>query len=217
VPGFLPALVYVPSASQPRPLVVAAHGAGGMPEGECEYWRRLTQGTSFVLCLRGARTNNLYPSGYYFPTHFALEREFRAAVRALRAKYGSRIQKQGATYAGFSQGAIMGAPMIVDHAADFPQLVLIEGGYEYWSVPSARAFARKGGKRVLFACGTRWCATKAEIPAAWLRRYNVDVRIEYAPGAGHTPGGAVMVLTAKALPWVLGREATQASASDHAR
>src|SRR6266545_2320203 len=79
---------------------------------------------------------------------------------------------------------VMCAPMIVNHARDFQHLVLIEGGYEYWSVPNARKFAANGGKRVLFACGTRWCADKAQIPAAWLRRYHVDVRIEYAPGAG---------------------------------
>src|SRR5687768_10364236 len=36
VPGFLPAVLLVPAGSEPRPLVAAAHGAGGSPEWECE-------------------------------------------------------------------------------------------------------------------------------------------------------------------------------------
>ena len=73
VPNLLPAVVFAPTESGPHPLIVAAHGAGGMPEWECEYWRRLTEGRAFLLCLRGERTNNLHPSGYYYRTHVALE------------------------------------------------------------------------------------------------------------------------------------------------
>ena len=55
----------------------------------------------------------------------------------------------------------------------------------------------------MFVCGTKWCKDKAEIPARWLTQAKVEARIEYAEGAGHTPGGAVMVRTAAALPWVV--------------
>jgi len=203
VPGFLPAALFVPADGAPRPLVVASHGAGGDPEWECEHWRSLTQSRAFVLCPRGARIDVRVPSGHFYPTHFALEREVVAAVRAARTAYGARILEPSAIYAGFSQGAIMGAAMIAKHGREFPYLALIEGGYEYWSAGHARSFARSGGQRVLFMCGTRWCAEKSRAPADWLERAGVEVRIEHVVGAGHTPAGPVMERTRAVLPWLL--------------
>jgi predicted esterase len=201
ISNFLPAVVFAPDSPGPHPLVVAAHGAGGVPEWECDYWRRLTQGRAFLLCLRGERTNNLRPSGYYYRTHLALEEELVAAMAAFERRF-PQAPSGAALYAGFSQGAIMGAPMIVAHGREFPYLALLEGGYEYWSLAKARHFAAAGGKRVLFVCGTQWCADKSKMPAEWLQQANVAVRIEYAAGAGHTPSGEVMARTRDALPWL---------------
>jgi predicted esterase len=201
IPKFLPAVVFAPSLPGSHPLIVAAHGAGGMPEHECAYWRRLSQGRAYLLCPRGERTNNLRPSGYYYRTHLALEQELNAALEAFRRRFPG-VSRGSTLYAGFSQGAIMGAALIADHGDEFPYLALLEGGYEYWSPAKAQRFARAGGKRVLFVCGTQWCADKTELPAQWLRRANVGVRIEYAPGAGHTPSGEVMNHTRIALPWL---------------
>jgi predicted esterase len=159
-----------------------------------------------LLCLRGTPIDVRYPSGFYYKDHFALGREFRAALGALTAAVGARVLPAAGVYAGFSQGAIMGAPMIVPHAALFPRLALIEGGYEYWSPKGARDFAKAGGKRVLFSCGTRWCKDKSEIPEQWLKKEGVQVRIEYASGAGHTPSGEVQARTAAALPWLFDGE-----------
>jgi len=203
VPGFQPSLVYEPAGTEPRPLLVATHGAGGVPEGDCAYWRELTAGRAFLLCLRGTPLDQRGPSGFYYKDHHALGREFVAAVARFRERFGARLAPTARVYAGFSQGAIMGAPMIVPHAGDFQRLALIEGGYEYWSLGTARSFAANGGQRVLFVCGTQTCKQKAEIPAAWLREAKVAVRIEFAEGAGHTPFGEVMDRTLQALPWLL--------------
>jgi len=203
VAGFLPAVLYVPRSGEAAPLVVAGHGAGGRPEDECEYWRALTHGRSVVLCLRGRRISHYYSGSYYYPTHIVLGRELRAAMRALRAAPDVEIAEGAHVYAGFSQGAIMGAIMIVDHARAFPRLALIEGGFQYWNIARARRFKRNGGQRVLFVCGTAWCANGARQTAAWLRGAGVQVRLEHAPFAGHTPGGAVEDRTRAALPWLL--------------
>lgn len=202
VEGFLPAVVYVPSGSGPWPLVVATHGAGGAPEWECNYWRALTRGRALIACLRGTPIDQRGGGSFYYRDHLALGREFQAALRALDSAFAGRIDPNFAVYAGFSQGAIMGAPMVIPSAKRFRRLVLIEGGYEYWSAASARSFAKNGGERVLFVCGTRWCADKSELPAGWLRKAKVDVRIEYASGAGHTPAGEVMDKVHAALPWI---------------
>ncbi len=203
VPGFAPAVFYSPPGAGVHALVVASHGAGGNPEGECEYWMKLTGGRAFLLCLRGTPLDVRYPSAYYFRDHFALGRELRAAINAARQQQGSRFAKGAGLYAGFSQGAIMAVGMIPEFGAELAHLVLIEGGYDYWSVAHARKYAQAGGKRVLIACGTDGCARKAREAAEWLRQAGLEAQVVHAPGAGHTPGGAVMEEVSAALPWVV--------------
>jgi predicted esterase len=200
VAGFLPALLFVPSGTELRPLIVAAHGAGGTPEWECEYWRRLTNGRNFVLCLRGTSMGKA--GGFYYRNEHALEAELTAAERAARAAH-SRISKADGVYAGFSQGASMGSAFIARHGSSFPRVVLIEG-FERWNIARARAFAKSGGQRVLFVCGSKECNAVASDSARWLAKGGVEGRVELAVGAGHTPAGAVMQHVEAALPWVYG-------------
>jgi len=200
VPGFQPALLFSPAGSAPRPLVVATHGAGGSADWECEYWRRLTRERAFVLCLQGTPLGGSY-SGYYYRDHRALNREFIAAERAARSAE-PRILPGSGLYAGFSQGATMGSPILAEHAAAFPYAVLIEG-FAPWNVPGARQLLRAGGRRLLMACGSKECARVGKTSEHWLRASGAQVRLEYAPGAGHTPAGKVMDLVAAALPWLL--------------
>jgi hypothetical protein len=80
--------------------------------------------------------------------------------------------------------------------------VLVEG-FELWNVPRARAFAQNGGKRVLIACGSKECAKVGEASVRWLTKANVQARLEYAPGEGHTPMGGVLSRIHAALPWLL--------------
>lgn len=203
VPEFAPAVFYSPPGTSVHPLVVASHGAGGNPESECEYWMRLTGGRAFLLCLRGTSLDVRSSSAYYYRDHFALGRELKAAISAARQQHGARFAKGAGVYAGFSQGAIMAVGMIPAFGAELPHLVLIEGGFEYWSVPHARKYAKAGGKRVLIACGTDGCARKARKAAEWLRQAGLEAQVAYAPGAGHTSGGAVMEEVSAALPWVV--------------
>lgn len=199
VPGFLPAVLYVPPGDDSRPLVVATHGAGGSPEWECEYWRRLTAGKRFLLCLRGKSMGK--GGGFFYPNEHALEAEFIAAQRALRASQ-PRVSADNGLYAGFSQGASFGSAFIAKHGASFPHVALLEG-FQRWNIARARTFAKNGGQRVLFACGTAQCNTVALETARWLTRGGIEPRVEYAPGAGHSPLGEVMARTRAALPWLL--------------
>jgi predicted esterase len=203
VPGFLPAVLYVPPGAEPRPLVVTAHGAGGIPEAECEYWVGLTRGRAFVLSLRGTPFNAGAPSAFFYRSHLELGRELGAALSAAQQRFGARFAPGAGVYSGFSQGATMGVGMIPEFAETLPHLVLIEGGYNYWSVAHARKYRVAGGKRVLIACGTEWCFNKASEAAEWQRQAGLEARVEYAPGAGHTPYGQVLERVRAALPGVL--------------
>ena len=199
VPGFLPAVLFVPPGVEPRPLVVAAHGAGGSPEWECEYWRRLTNDSRFVLCLRGRAMGR--GGGYYYPNEHALEAELEAALQSLRAAE-PRASIEGGLYAGFSQGASMGSAILAKHGDAFSSLALVEG-FQAWNVPRAKTFAERGGKRILFVCGTKQCQNVAILSARWLERGGIHARVEYAAGAGHTPLGPVLSRLAVGLPWLL--------------
>jgi predicted esterase len=197
--GFGPAVLFVPPGSEARPLVIAAHGAGGTPEWECEYWRRVTKDHAFVLSLRGTPLGT-YP-GYFYRDHRALEKELIEAERAARA-FSPRILHDSGLYVGFSQGATMGSAMINAHVDAFPYLVLVEG-FDRWDVPRAQAFARGGGRRILIACGSKECAKVGEASLRWLMKANVEGRLEYAPGEGHTPMGGVRSRIQASLPWLL--------------
>ena len=200
VSGFEPSLLFVPAGVSPRPLVLAAHGAGGGPEWECEYWRRLTRGRAFILCLSGTPLGGS-SGGYFFRDHRALNRELIAAEQAARSAE-PRILARSGIYAGFSQGATMGTAILTLHAEAFPYGVLIEG-FMPWNVPGARQFVRAGGQRILFACGSKECATVGETSVHWFQVAQADARLEYARGAGHTSTGIVMDKVAAALPWLV--------------
>lgn len=205
VPGHPTAVVAAPRPGR-RPVVVATHGAGGTPEALCAYFRELLDDRAFVLCPRGVTMDVYAPPQartYFYSAHPALEREVRAALDALAARFPARVDLDRAAYAGFSQGATMGALAFSRSPAPFTTAVLIEGGVEEWSRYTAGLFKARGGRRVVFACGRRSCADAARRSAAILLRAGVESRVVDAPGAGHTYEGAVREGVSEALPWLV--------------
>ncbi|HVY47706.1 MAG TPA: hypothetical protein VHB21_17575, partial [Minicystis sp.] len=206
VPGFLDAVVSLPSDAGRRPLVVATHGAGGTPEWWCARVRALVDASAFVLCPRGRAMSRFDrgASGFYYPDHHALARELAASLAALAARYGERVDVEAPLYAGFSQGATMGSLALPGFR--FRALLLVEGGYDTWTVALARAFHASGGARVLLACGRPSCSRPARASLVYLRRGGVEARLVGGDGAGHTFGGAVETGVVDALPFWLGAD-----------
>ncbi|XXX75918.1 hypothetical protein WMF30_50535 [Sorangium sp. So ce134] len=209
VPGFGPAVVVPPAGEGPRPVLVVAHGAGDRPEWHCEIWRAMVRGAGFVLCPRGKPIDARMPDGgriFYYPDHHALSREVAAAVSALSRRFGDRVDLRDPIYAGFSQGAIMGALLLPGHPARFARAALIEGGYGgfgEWTLGTVRRFRGGGGARVLLACGRADCAAQARKTQAMLERGGVTARVLHAEGAGHTYGGSMERALHEAYPWVV--------------
>ena len=210
VPGHRAAVVSVPlRTTAPRPLLVVAHGAGGRPEPHCAFWRDLLGARGFLLCPRGVLLGAYAApadQGYFYPDHHALEREVLAAIDALRARFGARLDDRAPIYVGFSQGATMGALAFVKRPAAFARLVLIEGGVgesNEWTIDGARAFHEGGAERILFVCGRPSCSSAARRSLTYLGKAGLEGRVLHAAGAGHTYGGAVAEAVRRALPWVL--------------
>ncbi len=191
VPGFEPAIAVVPTGDRRLPLVIAAHGAGGDAEWQCRHWAPIVRERGIVLCPRGKRRSNVENLGWYYPDHLELDREFGAMLDAAKQRFGGRILPGAGIYVGFSQGATMGALMIVEHGGDFPYLLLIEGGSHEFSLARARRFRETGGKAAIFVCGVAHCANGATQMVQVLRRAGISAESEYVAHGGHTDDGAV--------------------------
>ena len=210
VPHHHAAVVSLPlGAAAPRPVLVAAHGAGDTPEWQCQAWRRIVGDRAFILCPRGFPMNPYVPAaetGYFYTTHHALGREITLALEALRARFPEHVDAAAPAYAGFSQGAIMGALLLPNHPARFVRAALVEGGYglfQEWNIPVAQSFKRRGGSRVLLACGRPACVEQARVSAGYLRRAELEARVIHAQGAGHSYGGVMGEELLRAFAWLI--------------
>jgi pimeloyl-ACP methyl ester carboxylesterase len=207
VPDFSPSLLRVPEGRARLPVLVVTHGAGGSAEAHCQLWARIVTERALLLCVRGRARGPNPADGEYYPDHPTLERETFAALAALRGRYPERIADGGVYYAGFSQGATMGALMLVEHAEEVTRLVLVEGGFAEWSVARARAFRERGGERVLFVCGRKECADAARKSAYYFKLAGVPAQLQYVNGAGHSHDARVEARVVAALPWVTASDA----------
>lgn len=212
ISGFLPAVVAWPAAdakpARPLPILIAAHGSFDQPEWNCEVFQQVVAGAAVVLCPRGKVRWDTPAEPrfmrFYFPsTGGWLGRELEAARKALTASAPERVAEGPVVYAGFSQGAIFGAPLAISAPARFPRLLLVEGGHGAWTSSGAQTYARGGGKRVLFACGRQSCYASARQAASQLERAGVAARVVYSPDQGHTYDGGVQKEMAAAFSWLV--------------
>jgi predicted esterase len=201
VPGFLSAVVWVPGGSPERakPVVLATHGAYDNPESYCPFWQKLVEDRAFVVCTRGLRIQD---TAFYYPHHFFVDRECTAALEALRARFGARIASGPALYAGYSQGAIHGAPLLQMHPQAFPRAVFIEGGSS-WNANTAAKYRAAGGRRLLFVCGTTGCRAGATRAVGVLARAGVEVELLWVPSAGHDYPPEMGRRIAERFEWVI--------------
>jgi predicted esterase len=205
VPGFGTALVVLPAGNEPRPLLLAAHGAGDSPRWQCRHWDAAVRGRFVILCPRGVALSSGDDPGYFYRNHIELEREVTAALAALKQELGARLSPADGVYSGYSQGATMGALMVIAHGADFPHLVLVEGGSGDWTAGRAKKFRETGGKSVAIVCGTPNCAKRGERSVAILEKAGLRARVEHVEHGGHVYDGRVGERATELLDgWVFG-------------
>ncbi len=207
VPGHGDAVVSLPLGTrEPRSIVLATHGNYDTPEWQCQVWRDIVQDDAFVLCPRGAARGDS-PSAsdtrYHYVSNQHLEKEIDAGVAALKELYPDYVDDGPMIFTGFSQGAIMGAMIMLRRPDRYPRAVLIEGGNRAWSFASAKKFAQQGGKRVLFACGQWDCNQRATDAQRALSNAGVEAEIVFSKGEGHSYGGGVAERILETFDWVV--------------
>ncbi len=205
VPGFPDAVLALPQEAEPRrPVVVVVHGLGDWPERHCQAWRLLTAARAFVVCPRGEPAPERSRPGDRRFTHAsgaALRRHLDAALAALRERHGDVADTSAPLYAGFSLGATQLALLALAEPSHFPRIVILEGGLDVWFPATVRAFATGGGDRVLFGCGSAWCAPPARFAAAQLERAGLEAHV-VVTGVGHTMDPPLQRGIAAELPWL---------------
>ena len=109
-----------------------------------------------------------------------------AAVAMARQRYGPYVASGPMIYAGFSQGATLAEPLLREHAARFPIVILAEGGYQTSRSPAfARAFHEAGGRRIALVCGSRSCFQSAIAAKKVLESAGVEALVVGDELAGH--------------------------------
>lgn len=203
LPGGRSGFVTVPlGATEARPIVVAVHGAGDHPGWACAGWRGVADGFPFVVCPQGTPTGN---GTYYWRSTEDLGAVIELALAAVRERFAAYVVEGPMTYAGFSAGAIYGAPFVARNAARFPSVVMSEGGYSQLGESGfARAFAKGGGKRVLLGCSTgEHCRGKFRAAARLLAAAGIDARINDAGSVGHNLNGEAVASLRTDWPWLV--------------
>jgi pimeloyl-ACP methyl ester carboxylesterase len=207
IEGYPAAVVSLPrGATQRRPVLVATHGNFDRPEWQCMVWREIVGDRAFVLCPRGfARRDS--PRGddarFSYQTNRTLEGEARAGLAALHARFPDHADVDQPLYAGFSLGAIMGVSIASRAPAEYPRLVLVEGGHDTWTPAAVAAFAKGGGRRVLFVCSQTSCERAAMVAERLLTAAGVAARVVRGPDVGHRYDGPIAETTKGVLSWVI--------------
>jgi hypothetical protein len=167
--------------TSPRPLVVVLHGLDDQPERHCEAWRNVTGARAFVLCPRGdydAARSSPEVQRYTLEGGAVLRAHVDAAIGALQARYGARVDTDRPLLAGFSLGAWQAAYLAQDDAR-YSRVAMLEGGVDYdpWVTPGVQRFAAHGGHRVLYACGFPGCGAIARPAVARLEDGGLPARV----------------------------------------
>jgi poly(3-hydroxybutyrate) depolymerase len=202
VKGFGPATVAVPlGATAPRPIVVVLHGALDRAEWQCGSFRGVLGGRAFILCPQGVLATGdgkLYGLGTFDESGA----ELRAALAALKARFGRYVAPSPIVLIGYGEGAAVAVDLARQEPSFFARVALVNGDAAAFNPSTAHTFAERGGKRVLFVCLTDACQNDGVERALLLQRGGVAAKSVRAEAGPYFDERLVGSLRAHA-PWLL--------------
>jgi len=224
VPGAPPAYYYEPvgpGRMTLRPVIFYLHGGGGNPSYDCRRWASVARRHGWLVCPTGAhqradgrpKWNN-----WVSARHVVM-----ATLKALRAKYGRRVQLYGNTLVGFSEGAFVAMNIGAREARTFNRWLIIAGTDRYWGGPGFEAMQRNRNKirRVYLLTGEKdGTLNGSKRVLHQLRRNRIASKFYELHGYGHqTPLESKGWLFEAALRWLErgGKVPTTEVAAKHAR
>lgn len=202
VKGFGPASVALPlGATSPRPIVVVLHGARDRAEWQCGSFRGVLGGRVFILCPQGmlqSAQGGLYGLGSFDDS----AAELRAALAALKARYGAHVAPSPILLIGYAEGANVAADVARQEPAFFARVAFVNGNPELLTPSAIKIFAERGGKRALFFCTESNCDADATERTLLLTRAGVTakaVKAEVGPYLDERFTDALK----KEVPWLV--------------
>jgi hypothetical protein len=205
VPGFGEARVALPLGSRkPRPIVAVIHGDDDRPEWPCGSYHHASSARAFVLCLRGVpRDDGRFGLG----DPAATRAELRAALPALKARYGEHVAKGPIVLAATGPGVERAISVALEEPKFFAALVLVDGSLASFSSGVIERYARAGGKRVLLVCTPNSpCRAEAVERMLALKRARLDVHL-FEPPHGFGLDGEITASIQKEWAWLVGGDA----------
>ena len=170
-------------ATEPRPLIIAVHGAGDRAEWSCGGWRLAASEYAFVVCPQGLKMD---AQRFAWDSPRTIAERVERAIDVVRSRFGAYVAEGPPLYAGFSQGATLSGPTLLAKEARFPAVILAEGGYNL--IRDASFIARleaNGTSRLLVVCGSAACFQTANGVRPNFARAQVDLRIAGDALSGH--------------------------------
>ena len=153
---------------------------------------------AFVVCPQGRKMDSMR---FAWDSPETIRKRVASAIAAARARFGEYIAEGPTLYVGFSQGATLAGPTLLDRAQSFPFLALAEGGY---GLLQDRAFLTKlkarGVESVLLACGTPGCFATMRAAEPRLSAAGIQALIGGDPASGHNLNGEMQAGLQKVWP-----------------
>jgi predicted esterase len=176
VEGFGPASVALPlGAATPRPIVVVLHGARDRADWQCGSFRGVLGGRVFILCPQGilqSAQGGLYGLGSFDDS----AAELRAALAALKTRFGAHVAPSPIVLIGYAEGAALAADMARQEPAFFARVAFVNGNPALLTPSAIKIFSERGGKRALFFCAESECDVDATERALLLTRLGVAAK-----------------------------------------
>jgi pimeloyl-ACP methyl ester carboxylesterase len=184
-------------AREPRPILVALHGASDKPGWACGEWRAIVDAYPFVVCPRGEGTE----SSLYWPSPAKTLAAIDALLDVTRAKFGDWLASGPTVLAGFSMGASQAAILSREDPKRFPRVVLAESSFD----PKGTAVFASSykGERVALLCTTLGCGPVYRQAGETLARRGVPSRVNISGTNAHGMWEVTNASMRRDWPWVV--------------
>ncbi|MFZ5890688.1 MAG: hypothetical protein ACOY0T_06520 [Myxococcota bacterium] len=183
---------------EPRPVVVAVHGAGDRPDWACGGWRLAASEYAFVVCPQGLPMD---AQRFAWDQSKTIADRVKSALAATRTRFGPYVAEGAPLYVGFSQGATLADAALLAEPQRFPAVALAEGGYNL--MRDTRFLARlaaQGTRRVLIVCGSAGCFGTARHAVGAFGKYGIEALTGGDPKSGHNLNQPMQVALQEVWP-----------------